>query len=198
MAAVVVLGACGLGGIAILAGDDGRIRDPTTRVVRPRARAPTRLVGEPLLFRLEGTRAPAGTDLTAQLRYVLFFRLTRGLKSAIYDGSRHGLVVLAGAGVSPHTFSKPGQHCFAASLDGKGSDDPSTARALDRLDAGSRVKAEIQPLTPAADGSLHINPGPYVRHPRIRVSRVRFRDPSYELTSPVYREQLRRLGCPKR
>ena len=161
--------------------------------------APTRLVAGPVLVRLTGTPAPTKTDGSPQVRYVLIFRLDRGYK-AIRNGQSYGAFLIAGGGLDPFPFGRRGSHCFGAVVEGKGSDDPETARRLDKVRRGERVRVEIKPLTLKAGKNKQID-HPFVRRPRMRVSALVSDIVSHTLsrrsdfTNPSARSAIRRLGC---
>ena len=151
------------------------------------------------MVRLTGTPAPTKTDGSPQVRYVLIFRLDRGYK-AIRNGHSYGAFLIAGGGLDPFPFGRRGSHCFGAVVEGKGSDDPETARRLDKIRRGERVRVEIKPLTLKAGKNKQIDDA-FVRRPRMRVSALVSDIVSLNLsrrsdfTNPSARSAIRRLGC---
>ncbi len=209
-ATVVVLLAIIVGaGIALATSGDapkttspGRTDSPhpvatTATAPRPAARPDdpqrTRLVSGPFLFRLIGTRGPTATDGSPQARYTLLFRLSRGME-AVRSGPFYGAFEIAGGGLDPYAIGRSGAHCFAGVVYGAGFEDPEPARRLDRLALGTRVRVTIKPLTPTANGESTQIPRGYVRHPRLRVSRVSGHV-EYKLTSPTAQRTIRSMGC---
>ena len=127
------------------------------------------------------------------MRYTVLFRLSRG-SEAVRRGPFYGAFNIAGGGLDPYAFGRRGAHCFAGVVYGMGSDDPETARRLDKVRVGSRVRVTIKPLTPTADGKTKQIPQAYVRYPLLRVSNVRGAV-EYKLTSPAAKLIIRRMGC---
>lgn len=133
------------------------------------------------------------------MRYVLIFRLDRGYK-AIRNGQSYGAFLIAGGGLDPFPFGRPGSHCFGAVVESKGSEDPETARRLDNVKLGERVRVEIKPLTLKAGKNKQID-HPFVRRPRMLVSALVSDIASHSLrrrsdfTDPSARSAMGRLGC---
>lgn len=133
------------------------------------------------------------------MRYALIFRLDRGYK-AIRSGQSYGAFLIAGGGLDPFPFGRRRSHCFGAVVDGNGGDDPQTARRLDVLRPGERMRVEIKPLTLKAGKNTQID-RPFVRQPRVRVTGLISDIVSHNLsrrsdfTNPSARRAIRRLGC---
>jgi hypothetical protein len=225
----MVLSGCGRPARDVAAGDQTRDATSTTTTAatarrdgsRPTRRpdhppnpprsVPTRLVGGPVVLRVEGGEHPRG------MRYVLVFRLNRPYPKWPKDPeNRHGPAPLprwADSALGNFAIDEF-QFDFADSVFNF---DASVARSipdrdncfigviyrdverpwiLPRLDAipdGGRVRVRLRPLTPKRDGTPQYG-RVYVRHPRI--VRARVSGTNYlTIRSPAALAVLRSTGC---
>ena len=169
-------------------------RSPPTPATAPAAGA-TRLVGGPVVLRVTDAPKPTATDLTAQLRYVVVFRLSRApnlklpstdLRSDLNTQVGNYSIVDSAHGWSTENnigaFGRLADHCFAAYLTTS-----TTFRALDAIRAGRRVWVSLQPATPSARGG-EVAGRYYERRPRLLRADVGLR-------MRRARRALRGIGC---
>jgi hypothetical protein len=177
---------------------------------------PTRLVGGPLVFRIQGAIEPTPANGTPQLRYVLIFRLNREIhlperlrnaRSGPYPpGARGswGNFTLDGEDylydnpvlpLDPVDRTNDHDNCFSGEIR---SDDPTTRR-LDRIPLGGHVRVRLRPLTPKPGGSADAILGIiYVRDLRMLSMRVKPDAATgyyNQVASRSARTRLARIGC---
>jgi hypothetical protein len=168
---------------------------PTRPPPNPPPSVPTRLVGGPIVLRVEGaTHRPL-------MRYVLIFRLNRPYPTwpkdpedpdgpaPLPEGAADPLGNYSIAGFefdfvrsifNFDPFDQPDtDNCFSGNLNADLPEDPSLIGRLDAIPDGGRVRVRLRPLTPdrrgrPADGPI------YVRRPHIIPTRVKPYD--YEVT----------------
>jgi hypothetical protein len=177
LAIAILLGGCGA------SDSDGR-SDP-----KPLPDSvPTRPIGEPLVFRLDGRSDPADVA-----RYSVHWKLNRdpigkvpGREGDYVAGSRGNygiegwdLAEFHGVSAGP----KPG--CFGASVQ---EGYPETLRPLDRIPVGGRVTVDLAPLTPSGVKGQSKLGRNYTFHVRMRTADVRLR-------SAAAKRQLATIGC---
>ncbi len=204
----------GLAALAVVAGcsqDGSRSGSPGTTEASPRTATvskadqggrlarhhakviQTRLVGQPLVFRVTGAPPPTARDHTPQLAYTLVFRLStsdawerRYSEDAI---GRYGGFELAGFPVDVFPFGPRAQNCFAANARRSKSHFGSAAmRQLDNTGIGRPVQVKIAPRVRFEDGHTGDPVRRYVRHPRLRIAPFRFKGSAAEA-------RLKSIGC---
>jgi hypothetical protein len=179
IAMTALLGGCG--------GEESvQIRPPPARTAPPPDSIPTRPIGEPLVFRLDGS------DPTDVSRYTVIWKLNRDSIQRVPKGTSaefaryRGDYALQGFDIAEFNgvsrARKPG--CFEAKVD----EDGERERGLDRVLVGGWVKVMLRPLTPPrVKGQLQLG-----RKYRFNV-RLRFADP--RLRSADAKRQLATIGC---
>lgn len=171
---------------------------PQSEPIRRRTRSPrpTRVLGEPLVFRVRGSAKPAPENDTPRLRYVLIFRLNWnpefGSGVPIPGRTRLGNVQLANLRYNDFDYGifdfDPIAHFDSVS--GRGTVDmdrddcflgwvrenrPATLRVLDQIPAGGPVDVRIRVVTPKPNG------------------RATFADP-LELRAPLHAMRVKPVG----
>ena len=159
---------------------------------------PTKLVGEPAVFRLTGYE---GTVTNTDARYVVIFKLNRDPVIKI-DPHREGPDEDRGSfGVAGYGLGFYGEaesfggrkHCFAGVVETAGDEAPGPQVArLDRVPLGGRVEVALQPLTPSPAAGRFVPGRLYVRHPRIQSGDHRL---SYGQVSERDEPKLSAIGC---
>lgn len=192
---------------------NARPTDGAAKPPNPPRSIPTRLVGGPLVFRLQDALRPTPGDDTPQLRYVVVFRLNRRITlPARLKNSRHGPYPPGAIGpfgnfslngerflydnpiyaFDPVDRTNDRDNCFLGEVR---ADDPSI-HALDKIPVGGHVTVRLRPLTPRANTAvLGIT---YLRHPPITSMRVRPDTEtgySNEVASRTAARQLAAIGC---
>ena len=159
---------------------------------------PTKLIGEPAVFRLTGYE---GTVTNTTARYVVIFKLNRDPVIKI-DPDREGpdedrgSFSVAGYGLGFYGEAESfgdREHCFAGIVETEGDEDPGPQVArLDRVPVGGRIEVTLRPLTPSPATGKLVGGRHYVRHPRIQSGDHRL---SYGQVSERDEPKLSAIGC---
>ncbi len=156
------------------------------------AYAPTKLLGGPLVFRVNEAPRTRPSNVTPRLRYVVVFRLNRDSYKtregyAVVRDPRGNFSVL---GAIAFTFDAPIEtldlrNCFIGYIDAEFTD---LVRKLDALPLGAPVDVRLRPVTPKPNGTSVLG-RTYKRDPPLLTT-------DYALKSPRVRAELGGMGCP--
>lgn len=171
----------------------GAARQPGASQPKPvRAYEPTRLLGGPVVFRVNGAPRTPPSNVTPTLRYALVFRLNRDpyRKRGGYGVVRDPRGNFSVLGAIAFTFDAPietldQRNCFIGYIDAEFTD---LLRKLDALPPGAPVAVRLRPVTPNPNGTSVLGRA-YRRRPPLLTT-------DFALKEPMVQAALARIGCP--